>query len=166
MNGPRTFTMGAGAGPVVSLLACALSVPPARSLIEQSMSWHMVVQMPLLLLGGWLLMGAATQGPSLRQVDEWNRFGLTGFIASQVIFAYWMLPVSIDRAVVLPIPRHPAGAPGHCLMKKQFRHSPYPTESPSAYAGASHTCCSADSLPICVLRCSDAVSAVSRFHSA
>lgn len=102
MNSRRNFLTGAGAGVIVSVLACALSVPPARNLIEQSMSWHMVVQMPLLLLGGWLLMGAVPQGRGLQQLNAWNRFGLTGFIASQVIFAYWMLPVSIDRAVVLP----------------------------------------------------------------
>ena len=102
MNGSRNFSTGAAAGLIVGVLACALSVPPARSLIEQSMSWHMVVQMPMLLLGGWLLMGAATQGRRLQHLDAWNCFELAGFIASQVIFAYWMLPVSIDRAVVLP----------------------------------------------------------------
>jgi hypothetical protein len=83
-------------------LGCALSVPPWRSLIEQSMVWHMAVQMPMLVAGGWLLAGSAIDGPRMQRFADWNRFGLTGFIASQVIVAYWMLPLAIDRAVVLP----------------------------------------------------------------
>jgi hypothetical protein len=86
---------------VVTALACALSVPPARALIEQSMVWHMVVQMPMLLAAGWLWMGVVPPGRG-QALEAWNRFGLTGFIAGQVVFAWWMLPVSIDRAVVMP----------------------------------------------------------------
>jgi len=83
-------------------LGCALSVPPWRSLIEQSMVWHMVIQMPMLVGGGWLLAGSGIQAPKMQRFADWNRFGLTGFIASQLIAAYWMLPLAIDRAVVLP----------------------------------------------------------------
>jgi hypothetical protein len=83
-------------------VGCALSVPPARSLIEQSMAWHMAVQMPMLVAAGWLLMGSGRKLASLRFLGDWNEFGLTGFIASQLIVAYWMLPLAIDRAVVLP----------------------------------------------------------------
>jgi hypothetical protein len=90
------------AGLALAALGCALSVPPARSLIEQSMAWHMAVQMPMLVAAGWLLMGSASKLASLRVLGDWNQFGLTGFIASQLIAAYWMLPLAIDRAVVLP----------------------------------------------------------------
>lgn len=82
--------------------AIALSLPPLRSLIEQSMVWHMVVQMPLLVLGGWLVMGIAAENGRRSRFGPWNRFGLTGFMAAQAIAAYWMLPVTIDRAVVMP----------------------------------------------------------------
>ena len=86
---------------VVAAVAVAMSVAPLRSVIEQSMLWHMVVQMPLLALAGWLAMAAASapQGPDL---SAWNRYGLTGFIAALMVFAYWMLPLAIDRAVLLP----------------------------------------------------------------
>ncbi len=94
---PRTMlTLALGAG------ACALSVPPLRSLIEQSMVWHMVVQMPMLLAAGWLFAGrpgGAGDGPLPR---TWDHFGLTSFMIAQAIFSYWMLPSAIDRAVVLP----------------------------------------------------------------
>jgi hypothetical protein len=88
-------------GLALCLLGSALSVPPGRSLIEQSMTWHMVVQIPMLFAGGWFLMGGAWN-LAKRSPGSWNQFGLTGFIAAQFILTYWMLPISIDRAVVMP----------------------------------------------------------------
>ena len=87
----------------ITLAAVALSVPPLRGLIEQSMAWHMVVQMPLLVLGGWLAARATPPFSMLRRLAPFNQFGLTGFMAAQVMTAYWMLPLAIDRAVVLPL---------------------------------------------------------------
>ena len=85
-----------------TLVAVALSVPPLRRVIEQSMAWHMVVQMPLLVLGGWLAVRALSPYVSMPRLASFNQFGLTGFMAAQAIVAYWMLPSAIDRAVVLP----------------------------------------------------------------
>ena len=92
-----------------TLAAAALSVPPLRSLIEQSMVWHMVVQMPLLMLAGWLCAGcwSRTENQSPNESPNsapsaWNQFGLTGGLMILVVLAYWMLPSSIDRALVLP----------------------------------------------------------------
>ena len=83
-------------------VAVALSVPPLRSVIEQSMAWHMVFQMPLLVWGGWLTLRALPSDRLPRQWMAFNQFGLTGFMVAQAIVAYWMLPLAIDRAVVLP----------------------------------------------------------------
>jgi hypothetical protein len=88
-------------GLALCLVASALSVPPGRSLIEQSMTWHMVVQMPTLFAGGWFLMSGGWDAQKT-SLGHWNQFGLTGFIAAQFIITYWMLPISIDRAVVMP----------------------------------------------------------------
>ena len=82
--------------------ACALSVPPLRSLIEQSMFWHMVIQMPLLLAAGWLWARAWRPAPHPGAPNPWDHFGLTSFMLAQVIVNHWMLPSAIDRAVVLP----------------------------------------------------------------
>jgi hypothetical protein len=86
---------------VVMVGAAALSLPPLRPLIEQSMVWHMLVQMPLLVLAGWLVAGHwwARQPPAL--LERFNRFGLTGFIVTTLIAGYWMIPSTIDRAVVM-----------------------------------------------------------------
>lgn len=62
----------------------------------------MLVQMPLLVLGGWL---AAAHWPARlvpASIERISRFGLTGFIVSTLITAYWMIPATIDRAVVMP----------------------------------------------------------------
>ena len=83
-------------------LAAALSIPPLRNLIEQSMIWHMVVQMPLLVLAGALAARALRAQLTLPKLASYNHFGLTGFMAAQGITAYWMLPSAIDSAVVNP----------------------------------------------------------------
>jgi len=92
---PQSLSLGAVAAIVAAL---ALSLPPGRALIEQSMVWHMLVQMPLLVVAGW--WAAAAWAPRLG--ERFNRYGLTGFMLAQCITAYWMVPALIDRAVVLP----------------------------------------------------------------
>ena len=102
MTRPNFFTCLQITALVVSLLAISLSVPPLRSLIEQSMFWHMVVQMPLLVLAGWLSMSAWRPSRAPQFMAAWNVYGLNGFFLTFLILAYWMLPSAIDRAVVLP----------------------------------------------------------------
>lgn len=87
---------------VTSVAAVAQSLPPLRGLIEQSMAWHMAVQMPMLVLAGWCSMSSVSNTWLAHSLAGWNRFGLTGLIAGQGVLAYWMLPLAIDRAVVLP----------------------------------------------------------------
>ena len=87
---------------ITSVAAVSLSIPPMRAVIEQSMAWHMVFQMPLLVLSGWLAMRALPHTSLQTRWDSFNQFGLTGLLALQIIVAYWMLPLAIDRAVVLP----------------------------------------------------------------
>ncbi len=100
--------MGAavGAAVVTTVAATALSAPGLRWLIEQSMVWHMLVQMPLLVLAGWLAHAAFERAGTAAACVDWlgpiNRYGLTGFMLAQWIALYWMIPSSVDRAVVLP----------------------------------------------------------------
>lgn len=90
----------------ITLAAVTLSLPPLRHLIEQSMTWHMVVQMPLLMLAGWvfahLVALPARRFLQLSKAPSWNQFGLTGGVTTLVVLVYWMLPSSIDRALVVP----------------------------------------------------------------
>lgn len=86
---------------LLTSLAVSLSVPPLRALIEQSMVWHMLVQMPLLVAAGACAAKAWPRTTGGRWA-RFNRYGLTGFMLAQCITAYWMIPALVDRAVVLP----------------------------------------------------------------
>jgi len=85
------------------ILAIGLSVPPFRFLIEQSMFVQMVIQMPLLFIAGALLNRLSISKNITNIFGYWNVFGLTGFMLAQNILIYWMLPISIDRAVIMPL---------------------------------------------------------------
>jgi hypothetical protein len=111
----------------LGLGACALSVPPLRSVIEQSMLWHMVVQVPLLVAAGWLLAGALRPRPRRGATNPWDHYGLTSFMLAQVIASHWMLPSAIDRAVVLPaadLLKLLTLLAGGALLHRAFRRSP------------------------------------------
>ena len=94
---PLSAAWRAGAIALLTLVAVALSLPPLRVLIEQSMVWHMLVQMPLLVLAG----ACAAAWLPAREL-RWNRFGLTGLLLALCVTTYWMIPATVDRAVVLP----------------------------------------------------------------
>ncbi len=92
------------------MLGVALSVPPFRTIIEQNMAWHMVFQMPLLVLSGWLIVSTFSDQQRKLISTTWfdaiaslNQFGLTGFLLATVAFSYWMLPLALDKAIVQPI---------------------------------------------------------------
>jgi hypothetical protein len=85
---------------LLALLSVALSLPPLRPLIEQSMVWHMLVQMPLLVLAG-ACAALAWAPPGEGWLARWNRFGLSGYMLAQCLLAYWMIPALVDRAVVI-----------------------------------------------------------------
>jgi hypothetical protein len=87
----------------ILIMAIGLSVPPFRALIEQSMFMQMVIQMPLLFIGGAYLNTFSISKKISQYIASWNVFGLTGFMLAQMILMYWMLPISVDRAVVIPL---------------------------------------------------------------
>ena len=89
----RNFIVGA-----FFFLAVALSVWPFRALIINDMYWHMDIQIPLLITVGVLLRLPKKQ--HFYKLARFNLYGLTSFIASQFILAFWMLPISLDRAII------------------------------------------------------------------
>jgi hypothetical protein len=87
----------------ILIIATGLSVPPFRGIIEQSMFMQMVIQMSLLFIGGAGLNTFSFAKKITQYLASWNVFGLTGFMLAQMILIYWMLPISLDRAVVMPL---------------------------------------------------------------
>jgi len=79
------------------LFAALLSVWPMRTLIVNGMFWHMDFQMPLLILAG---ASFKIDYALPEMLDKTNLFGLTSFFATQTILAYWMLPLSVDKAII------------------------------------------------------------------
>lgn len=68
--------------------------------LEQRMVTHMVVELPLLFAIGLWIAGSRRNSPGwLRRI---NASGLTGLIFSMVVSAIWMLPLSLDAAVLHP----------------------------------------------------------------
>jgi len=81
-------------------LAMLLGLAAVRSWLESRMSLHMAVQLPLLLLCGWLIAGTAPRRwPAL---DRVNAGGLLAATAASCVLALWMVPVALDTAVLEP----------------------------------------------------------------
>jgi uncharacterized membrane protein YeaQ/YmgE (transglycosylase-associated protein family) len=75
-----------------------LAVPPVQRALQSTMSLHMLVQIPLLALAGWL---AARVVPR-RIVDAiaaWNLGGISGLLLASLAGTVWMVPRALDAAL-------------------------------------------------------------------
>jgi hypothetical protein len=82
-------------------LAGLLGVPPFRTALESSMVTHMLLQLPLLALAGWMLAGPlrADLGARLESLD---RSGIALALVALLASSYWMLPRALDAALADP----------------------------------------------------------------
>lgn len=82
------------------LLCLSWAIPPWRHLVESSMSLTMLVQLPSLLLAGSLM----AEGLLDSRAPEWWRridtYGLTSWTLVSVVAALWMLPITLDLALL------------------------------------------------------------------
>jgi len=89
---------GATRTALASLLAFLLVSPPVRSLLESRMSLHMAVQLPLLLLCGWLIARTATT--RLAMLSRVDNSGLFSATTASCVLGLWMVPAALDWAVI------------------------------------------------------------------
>nr|WP_180316795.1 hypothetical protein [Cytobacillus eiseniae] len=82
------------------LLLVFLIIPPVANLMESVMIIHMHMQMPLLIIAGFL-MGKFFQMRFPRFFEKWNNNGIPGVLLFIIIMAYWMLPRTMDEALNL-----------------------------------------------------------------
>lgn len=83
-------------------IALALALPGARALLEASMWRHMVLQYPLWILVGALLVGvlpSRARGAAAR----WNMSGISGLLLAGGAIAVLMIPRVLDLALVSPL---------------------------------------------------------------
>ena len=72
-----------------------LALPAARQALEASMSAHMLIQYPLLMLAGYWLAAAW-----LARLQRWNAHGISGLFATALMLAILMIPRVLDLALL------------------------------------------------------------------
>lgn len=79
------------------ILLLILMLPFVKNALEASMTTQMLVQIPLLVLVGWLLQDAIPKR-LVANIAAWNSHGMAGLILTMFAAAYWMLPRTLDAA--------------------------------------------------------------------
>ena len=82
------------------VLVVFLMIPPVAHLLESIMIIHMHMQMPLLVIAGFLMANFfRVKFPSF--FEKWNGNGLPGILLFSIITVYWMIPRTMDEALTL-----------------------------------------------------------------
>ncbi|MBS4219206.1 hypothetical protein KHA96_12850 [Bacillus sp. FJAT-49711] len=81
-----------------AILYIMLMVPPIKNSLESIMILHMLVQLPLLILVGWLI-GKLLLKKYNGFFTKWNKNGIPGMLMVVIITTYWMLPRILDEAL-------------------------------------------------------------------
>jgi hypothetical protein len=84
------------------LLLAVLALPPARRALEASMTAHMLLQIPLLVLAGALLVPCIPANLR-RGFEELDAHGVAGMLMAAFASSYWMLPRALDAALSSPL---------------------------------------------------------------
>ena len=98
MKIPTPHSRGVLVGLAMALLFL-LAWPGLRQALEASMTRHMLVQYPLLMLAGWLV-AAAIPGRWQARLSLWNAHGISGLFATALMLAILMIPRVLDLALV------------------------------------------------------------------
>ncbi|MEO8838831.1 MAG: hypothetical protein ABI351_08965 [Herbaspirillum sp.] len=116
MIGLRNLDLRSHQRPVMALasavlLLCALVL---RQPLEASMAWHMLVQIPMILIAGALAALAQSKiaaqcdnqdgksGVWLQHLRRYDEQGVPSLLLLVFLLTYWMIPRSIDTAVASP----------------------------------------------------------------
>lgn len=83
------------------ILFVVLILPPVAHLLESIMIIHMHMQMPLLVLAGFL-MARSLQSRFPLFFERWNRHGIPGIVLFVIISIFWMIPRTMDEALTVP----------------------------------------------------------------
>jgi hypothetical protein len=83
-------------------LFIAAVLPPAAAQLEANLVWHVLLQLPMLALAGWLV---ARDLPArvLAAIERYNEYGIPGILIVIFVSLCWMLPRVLDAALELPM---------------------------------------------------------------
>lgn len=84
------------------LLFLVLLAPPVKRALEASMTAQMLVQIPLLVAVG-IAIARALPARASETIADWNYNGISGLVLATVTSVFWMLPRTLDAAVVNPL---------------------------------------------------------------
>lgn len=76
-----------------------LALPMLRTWLESSLTSHMLVQIPLLVLAGWTVGKGFLGHP----IQSWNDRGIPGLLLALFAMLFWMIPRWLDTALSEPI---------------------------------------------------------------
>ncbi|MGM8214608.1 hypothetical protein ACLIA0_03435 [Bacillaceae bacterium W0354] len=80
------------------LLFIFLILPPVANFLESIMILHMHMQMPLIIISGFLMADFFKKKfPAF--FEKWNPNGLPGILLFVLIVSYWMIPRTMDDAL-------------------------------------------------------------------
>ncbi len=80
------------------LLLCLLALPLSRAWLESGLTTHMLLQIPLLVLAGWLI----GKGTLNQHFLSWNRTGVPGLLIAVFGILFWMIPRWLDASLSEP----------------------------------------------------------------
>jgi hypothetical protein len=83
-------------------LYVVLCLPPVKQALESGMTTQMLVQIPLLIVVGYLLAKTVPRRV-VEVIEPWNRHGVAGLVLTTFAMMFWMLPRSLDAAVSEPL---------------------------------------------------------------
>ena len=81
----------------ITLLALLAALPPLGNLLMRMMLTQMLVQIPLLFVGGAIWAGGVRWSERALW-RAWNMQGVAGLLTSALVLAFWTTPIALDHA--------------------------------------------------------------------
>ena len=83
------------------MLWALLAAPVMRQLLESTMTYQLLLQLPLLIAVGWAL-AQSVPATINRRLGYWDQAGISGLLLASLTGLVWMLPRAMDAAIDEP----------------------------------------------------------------
>ncbi|WP_200801049.1 hypothetical protein [Ornithinibacillus halophilus] len=88
--------------PIIGLITLLfMMIPPVAEIMESIMILHMHMQMPMIVIAGFLMAPFFTKRfPNF--FSKWNQTGIPGMLLFIIVMSYWSIPRAMDDALTYP----------------------------------------------------------------